>query len=371
MNPPQGVTPRFAATDATICDDVRSRSGYALGVPLSFDLLVVTIPAQDEAATIRQVVSQIPRKIPHVGRVEVIVVDDASTDATAKEARAAGADVVPMIGRPGLGPVWRLGMEQAIRRGADLIVNLDGDGQFNSEDVAGIIQPILDGQADFVACTRFANGGPVGHMPFIKRWGNSLVTWLTNRVCETKFTDVSCGFRAYNRESAYRLLQFGRWTYTEECIVYLVNRGLRMVQLPFAVRGEREFGKSRVASNVVYFASHLLHILARAVRDANPLKFFGWMAAAALVPGLLMLVFLSIWYLATGALVPFAQVLTLGAAITLIGVLLLALALLADMVSRHRVIHEDLLYLARRRYYGRGRTVDAPDEAALASVFEA
>ena len=346
-----------------------------LGGPMK---LVVTIPAQNEAATIGRVVREIPQRIEGVDEIEILVVDDASTDATAAEATAAGAIVVPMVGRPGLGPVWRLGMERAIRRGADLIVNLDGDGQFESKDVAAIVAPLLAGECDFVACTRFGAGGPVGYMPPIKRWGNATVTWLTNTICDTDFTDVSCGFRAYNRESAYRLLQFGRWTYTEECIVYLVSRGVRIKQMPFKVLGERQHGQSRVASNVVYFASHLVHILIRAIRDGRPLRFFGVLASVALVPGVLALAFLTLWWLVNGTLRPFSQLLTVGGALAIIGGLLVVLALLADMLSRHRLIHEELLYLARARYYGGRR--DEPDQShrpvladdgntALVSVF--
>ncbi len=332
--------------------------------------LAVTIPAQNEAPTIGHVVREIPDHIEGVDEIEVIVVDDASTDGTADEARAAGAIVVTMVGRPGLGPVWRYGMERAIRRGADLIVNLDGDGQFDSRDVAVIVQPLLAGECDFVHCSRFAGGGPAGKMPLVKRLGNKLVTALANFVCGTNFTDVSCGFRAYNRESAYRLLQFGRWTYTEECIVYLVNRGLRIKEMPFVVQGEREHGKSRVASNVVYFASHLSHILLRAVRDGRPMKFFGVLASIALLPGLLTLGFAAAWALWTGTITPFTQFLTLGLVGTMIGVLLMAMALLADMVSRHRLIYEELLYLARCRFYASPRADDVPDAAALASIFE-
>jgi len=332
--------------------------------------LVVTIPAQNEAATIARVVGDIPREIQGVDEVEVLVVDDGSTDETAELARAAGAKVVTMTGRPGLGPVWRLGMERAIRGGADLIVNLDGDGQFDSRDVPAILRPLLSGECDFVHCTRFGGGGPLGHMPRIKRMGNWAVTRLANLICGTSFTDVSCGFRAYNRESAYRLMQFGRWTYTEECIVYLVNRGLRIRELPFQVKGEREHGTSRVANNVVYFASHLLHILLRAVRDGKPLKFFGVLAAAALLPGVAVLACVGLWLVVHGTVVPFAQGVTVGVVLTMIGVLLLALALLADMVSRHRMIHEELLYLARCRFYASPRAEDVPEAAALASVFE-
>ena len=335
--------------------------------------LIVTIPAQNEAPTIGDVVANVPRDIEGVDEVEVIVVDDGSTDGTGRVAEAAGAIVVQMIGRPGLGPVWRLGMERAIRRGADLIVNLDGDGQFDSRDVAEIVKPLLAGRCDFVHCSRFAGDGPIGPMPVVKRFGNWGVTWLTNRICGTQFTDVSCGFRAYNREAAYRLLQFGRWSYTEECIVYLVSRGLRIEERPFKVLGERQHGESRVASNVVYFASHLTHILLRAVRDGSPMRFFGTLALLAGGPGLIVWMFMAGWIASSGQIQPYHGLLSIGSTLTLAGVALLALALLADMVSRHRLIHEELLYLARCRYYASPRPAstadDLPDAAALADVF--
>ena len=339
--------------------------------------LIVTIPAQNEAPTIGRVVREVPREIPGVDEVSVLVVDDSSEDATADEARAAGAQVVSIHGRPGLGPVWRLGMERAIRGGADLIVNLDGDGQFDSADVAAIVRPLLAGECDFVTCTRFAGDGPVGPMPLVKRWGNRTVTAMTNLVCGTNLTDVSCGFRAYNRESAYRLMQFGRWTYTEECIVYLVSRGLRIRELPFRVLGEREFGTSRVAGNIVYFASHLLHILVRAVRDGRPLKFFGWLSLALGLPGVVTLLFVLVWYVAHGHARPFTQLLPLGGVSVTGGIIVGVLALLADMVSRHRLIHEELLYLGRHHYYGRSRppqfrpapTESATGEEAVVAMF--
>lgn len=336
--------------------------------------LIVTIPAQNEAATIGRVVREVPRCIDGIDEVDIVVVDDGSTDATAAKAQAAGARVVPISGRPGLGPVWRLGMERAIRLGADIIVNIDGDGQFDSRDIARIVQPLIRGECDFITCTRFAGGGPVGHMPLAKRWGNRAVTRLTNRICGTHLTDVSCGFRAYNREAAYRLAQFGRWTYTEESIVYLVSRGLRIREMPFQVRGEREHGQSRVAGNVFYFASHLIHILARAVRDGQPLKFFGIISFLLSAPGALLLLFVLGWYLSYGTTQPFTRLMTVGGVSLTVGLVVGVLALLADMVSRHRLIHEELLYLARWRVYGNGKGRSMrelqSESAALAGLFD-
>src|SRR6266480_8112433 len=112
--------------------------------------LVVTIPALNEDKTIFQVVSGVPRDIPGVTETEVIVINDGSTDNTAKEALRAGAIVVSLPGKGGLGHVFRTGLERAMRRGADIIVNIDGDGQFDPADIAELVHPILEGEADFV-----------------------------------------------------------------------------------------------------------------------------------------------------------------------------------------------------------------------------
>src|SRR3954470_21872919 len=158
--------------------------------------LVVTIPALNEEKTIYQVVSGVPRDIPGVDEVEVIVVNDGSTDATASEALRAGAIVISLPGKGGLGHVFRTGLERAMRRGADIIVNIDGDGQFNPADVRKLIQPLLEDKADFVTCSRFADPALRPTMPIVKYYGNQWVTSIINWVCGgTCFTDVSCGFR--------------------------------------------------------------------------------------------------------------------------------------------------------------------------------
>src|SRR4051812_36963232 len=259
--------------------------------------LVVTIPALNEEKTIYQVVSGVPRDIEGVAEVEVIVVNDGSTDDTAKEALRAGALVVNLIGRPGLGYVFRTGLERAMRRGADIIVNIDGDGQFNPADIRKLVEPLLQDRADFVTCSRFADPALRPEMPTVKYWGNRGVTRIINWVCGgTEFTDVSCGFRAFNREAAYRLTLFGRFTYTQETFIDLFSKGLRMVEVPLKVRGVREHGKSRVASNLWKYATNSLPIILRAMRDIQPMKFFGGISAILGVLGLLTGGFVSVWY---------------------------------------------------------------------------
>src|SRR3954452_23526664 len=260
--------------------------------------LVVTIPALNEEKTIAQVIAGVPREIPGVREVEVIVMNDGSTDRTADRAHEAGALVVNVHNRPGLGKVFGTGLERAMRRGADIIVNIDGDGQFDPADIARLVHPILEGEADFVTCSRFADPDLWPEMPKVKFWGNRVVTNIINWVCGgTSFTDVSCGFRAFNREAAYRLTLFGRFTYTQETFIDLFSKGLRMAEVPLKVRGVREHGKSRVASSITKYATNSFPIILRAMRDIQPLKFFGGIAALFGLLGVLIGGFVGVWYI--------------------------------------------------------------------------
>jgi glycosyltransferase involved in cell wall biosynthesis len=333
--------------------------------------LIVTIPALNEDKTIFQVVSGIPRDIPGISQVEVIVVNDGSTDNTAKEALRAGAIVISLPGKGGLGHVFRTGLERAMRRGADIIVNIDGDGQFNPADVRKLIQPLLEDKADFVTCSRFSDPALRPQMPIIKYYGNQWVTSMINWICGgTQFTDVSCGFRAFNREAAYRLTLFGRFTYTQECFIDLFSKGLRMAEVPLKVRGVREHGKSRIASSIWKYATNSFPIILRAMRDIQPLKFFGGIAALFGLMGVLIGGFVGVWYIFNTETIkgkevveiihkttPFTGLIPVASALVFLSFLMGVLALLADMLGRHRKISEELLYLARRRIYSSKRTV--------------
>ena len=343
--------------------------------------LIVTIPALNEEKTIADVIRGVPRDIPGIEQVEVIVCNDGSTDKTAELAEEAGAIVINIHGRPGLGTVFRTGLERAMRRGADIMVNIDGDGQFNPGDIAKLIQPILDDHADFVTCSRFKDPSLHPTMPAVKFWGNKVVTNIINWVCGgTDFSDVSCGFRAFNREAAYRMTLFGRYTYTQECFIDLFSKGVRIAEVPLKVRGVREHGKSRVASSIFKYATNSLPIILRAMRDIQPLKFFGGIAGILFGGGILTSAFMTIWWAFNTEIVqrnahgdaihwvhktaPFTSLINVSGVLFVLSFLVGALALLADMLGRHRKISEELLYLARRRIYSSKRTikVSLPDE---------
>jgi len=312
--------------------------------------LVVFLPALNEEKTVADVVRAVPRQIPGIGQVQVVVVDDGSTDATATLAREAGAHVVSHPSRRGVGAATATGIWTALRMGADYIVSMDADGQFNPADIPALLQPLVEGRADFATCTRFARKDLEPEMPWVKKWGNRLMCRIINWIIwGGHFTDVSCGFRAYSRETALRMNVFGAFDCNQETFIDLAAKGVRMVEVPLKVRGVREYGESRVASNLWHYGINALPIILRSMRDIRPLKFFGLISFILLVLGVLQGGFVFCWWLATGGTSPFTSVLIGSATFLIVGFLVGVLALLADMLGRMRKNQEQLLVMLKRQ----------------------
>jgi len=325
--------------------------------------LVVMMPALNEEKTVGQVIGAIPRAIPGIDEVEVVVVDDGSTDSTVDVARQAGAHVVSHGRRRGVGAAFATGLAAALRRGADYVVNMDSDGQFNPADIPALLAPLLEDRAEFATCTRFARKELEPEMPWVKKWGNRMMCRIINWIIwGARFTDVSCGFRAYTRETALKLHLFGEFTYTQETFIDLAAKGVRMVEVPLRVRGVREHGTSRVASNLWRYGTNALLIILRSMRDVRPLKFFGLISVALLLLGVAEGLFVFGWWAATGRTHPFQSVLIGSATCLMLGFMVGVLALLADMMGRMRKTQQELFLMAKRDWYRRPPAPDESDE---------
>jgi len=165
----------------------------------------------------------------------------------------------------------------------------------------------------------------------------------------TSFSDVSCGFRAYSRDTALRMNLYGKFTYTQESLIDLAMKGLPMTEVPLTVRGVREHGQSRVASNLWNYGFNTSMIILRAFRDWRPLVFFGLIAITFLLLGIGMIGFVTAWWITQGHTTPWTSLITLGGVNVVLGITFGVLALVADQIGRGRRIQEQLLYLERLR----------------------
>lgn len=313
--------------------------------------LAIILPALNEAKTIADVIRGIPRAIPGITAIDIIVIDDGSLDDTASIARASGAQVVSHDFNKGVGAAFHTGLRTALASGADIIVNIDADGQFNPADIAHLIQPIQLNKADFVTASRFADPALTPQMPAVKLLGNRLMTGMINFITKKKFTDVSCGFRAYSREAALRLTLFGYFTYTQETFIDLAFKQIRMVEVPLAIRGVRQHGRSRVADNLWRYGLKTSTIIFRAARDYRPHYFFGLPGLLVFISGIGSGLFLLQHFLRTGQTFPYRSLVQLSSVLIIVGILLLFLSLLADMMHRNRIIVEETVYHARKASY--------------------
>jgi glycosyltransferase involved in cell wall biosynthesis len=306
------------------------------------------MPALNEAATIGAVLARVPRQLDGIGEVALLVIDDGSTDDTAAIARAAGAMVLSHVHNLGVGVALQTGLAEALRRGVDLAVNIDSDGQFAPEDIAKIVVPVVRGEADFVSASRFLDRALVPDMPGIKRLGNWGMARIISKLVGRRFADVSCGFRCYGREAMLRLVLLGKFTYTQESFLVLSQKGLRLHEMPMEVRGVREFGKSRVASNLWNYGWRTSSIIFGFIRDYSPGLLFNNLTAVLALASLGFGSFFAWHRWSSGAFSPhiwagFVSGYLLGLALLVFG-----LGQIALMISRLRSVQEQQLYLARR-----------------------
>jgi glycosyltransferase involved in cell wall biosynthesis len=319
-------------------------------------LLIVSV-CKNEAATVEELIRRIPKKYPHVTELEICIVDDGSTDGTADLARRAGATVYSDGVSKGLAFRFREVIDIALEKNVDALVNIDGDLQFRPEDIPGIVDPVLNDEADFVAADRFLdekNGKKrrPHNMPAGKYYGNQLGAWVVSRLAKRKFNDVTCGFRAYNYRAILALNLNSTHTYTQESFQILAAKRMRIITRPTHVsyfKGR----KSRVVTSLLsYIAISGLNIM-RAYRDFAPLRFFFSVGMVPFAVGLAALIFFFVHWIVTGSLSPFKFVGFAGLYLVTMAFFLWALGVMADMMVRiqgtQEKMYEDIKRLRHPR----------------------
>jgi glycosyltransferase involved in cell wall biosynthesis len=320
-------------------------------------LLIISI-CKNEAATIGKLLDQIPKQDKRVTQVQTVVIDDGSTDNTAAVAKKHGALVYRDGASKGLAFRFREALDIALELDADILVNIDGDLQFSPKDIPKLVRPILEGNADFVAADRFTSDkdGSVRrpkNMPLGKYIGNKLGARVLSKLARQNFRDVTCGFRAYNRNALLALNLNSTHTYTQESFQILAIKRLRIVTLPVHVtyfKGR----KSRVVRSIFsYTAISALNIM-RAYRDFAPLRFFLMLGAGPMILGTLACLAAGAHWIATGMITPYKFVGIGGIGLLALGIFWWSLGILADMFVRVNGTQERT-YEAVKRHYTRSK----------------
>lgn len=309
--------------------------------------LVVTIPAYNEAETIADVIREIPRQVEGLSSVEVVVLDDGSTDSTRAVALEAGADcVVRHKANKGLASSFRDALREALERGADIIVNTDADNHYDQSRIPDLIQPILAGKADITIGSRNIKDLP---MRWANKWGNvvgsSLVRTLAGLPPDI---DVSTGFRAYTREAALGLNVMSDLTYTHETLVAAMEGGLTVVDVPIAAREVTR--PSRLIKGTASHVLRALRVIIRSYAIYQPLRVFMALAAVLIAAGLVPMVRFLVLFITSGS-GGHVQSLIAGSVLLLVGFQVLVMALLASSIAWNRKMIEEVLFRLRRRDY--------------------
>ncbi|MDD1777488.1 MAG: glycosyltransferase family 2 protein, partial [Candidatus Helarchaeota archaeon] len=291
--------------------------------------IFAVIPAYNEEQNIAEVISKTSKYTD-----KVIVVNDGSTDNTEKIAKEANAIVKSHIVNKGLGLTIRDAITEAMKLGADVIITIDADGQYDADQIPDLLKPILDGKADLVLGSRFR--GTIARMSRLKKFGNEIITLIVRNLMNLDITDSQTGFRAIKREVIEHIIISADYTYTQEMIIRAAAEGFHIDEVPVNFY-ERKHGKSRLIRNPAEYGLNTAMTMLRAYRDYRPMTLFGTIGVAMMLLGTLIGVYIVYEFFVLGSFETGQRLVTLAALMIMSGVQVLLFGLMADMMSRHFV----------------------------------
>jgi len=311
--------------------------------------LIIQIPCYDEEETLPVTLRDLPRALPGIDCIEYLVVDDGSTDRTLAIATELGVHhIVHLTRNRGLASAFVAGLEAALAAGADIIVNTDADNQYCGQDIAVLVKPILECRADIVVGDR---GVAVleEFSPF-KRFLQRLGSWVVERAAGIPIPDATSGFRAFTREAALRLTVLSDYTYTLETLIQAGARRMPVLFVPIHTNPQTR--QSRLIRSIPSFLALSAVTVVRFYTMYRPLRVFGTfggiLIAGAVFLGLRFLYF----FLHAGGAAGHIQSLILAAILSIIGIQVCLIGLLADLVRMNRKMMEETLYRVRRAELG-------------------
>ena len=306
--------------------------------------LIVQIPCFNEEKTLASTVENIPRQIKGIDKVEILIIDDGSTDNTVSVAKTIGVDhIVKNIKNMGLATTFFVGINASLKLGADIIVNTDGDNQYQGQDIPKLIAPILKGEADIVIGDR--NTDNLRHFSGPKRKLEKLGSFIVRVLSDTNVIDAVSGFRAFSREAAMKTNIVSDFSYTIETIIQGSNKRMVIANVPIGTNPVTR--ESRLSSSTSRFIARSMATMIRSFTMYRPLRVFLYIGALLILGGLIPSVRFLIYYIA-GESAGHIQSLILAAILFIIGFQVLMIGLVADIISLNRRLIEETLYRVKR-----------------------
>ena len=305
--------------------------------------LIIQIPSHNEAETLPETVAALPGALPGIHEIEMLVIDNASTDGTAAVARDLGVDHVIQVPYKGLAGAFTAGLEACLQRGADIIVNTDADNQYNAGDIAALIAPILAGRAGLVVGDRDVATQP-GFSP-LKRFLQRFGSWVIGRASGIPTPDATSGFRALTRDAALRTLVLSQYSYTLETLIQAGARHIPVVFVP--IRTNPVTRPSRLMSSIPHYLAHSTASIVRAYAMYQSLRVFSFIGGLLLAGGLL-LGGRYLYFVLIGEGGGHVQSVILAAILLIIGFQVLLIGMVADLIASNRRILEEIVYRVRK-----------------------
>lgn len=311
--------------------------------------LIIQIPCFNEEETLPVTLRDLPRDIPGIDDIEVLIVDDGSTDRTQEVAREHGADhIVGFRSNRGLARAFSEGIRASLERGADIIVNTDADNQYCGEDIAKLVTPILEGRADLVVGDRETH--TIDHFSerkkFLQKHGSNMVSILAGM----DVPDATSGFRAFSREAALELNVLSDFSYTLETLIQAGRKKLKVESVP--IRTNDKLRESRLFKSIFTFVKRSGATMLRVYTTYEPLKVFA-SAAMVFIFGALIIFARFIYYYVQGGGSGKIQSLILGAVLFITGAFLITIGILADLINANRKLLEMLMRYQKENHIRR------------------
>lgn len=306
--------------------------------------LIIQIPCYNEETTLPETLKHLPAKIEGIDRIEIMVINDGSTDRTSEIARKNGVHHIIDIPHLGLAGAFSCGVEEGLKRGADILVNTDADNQYPGERIPDLIKPILEGKAEIViGCRDIYNHKKV---PFIKRVFYRLGAWVVNSLTGLKINDPTSGFRAFSREALLKLRVTTDYSYTVDTII---QAGMKKIPVEtIDIKTNEQTRPSRLYKNIFQFIWRQGSTILRVFAYYRPFIVFSTLSLLFFIISFALGV-RYLYFVHIGQGKGHVQSVIASGVLFIVSFLLFSLGILADILGHLRNLLDEILYRERKR----------------------